>query len=259
MFHREHGERIQAAAMAIARQIAFLKHACSGADHGEGAKLFDMTTELFLDTSSDRGLVALWRDGSLLEERLLQAGPFSSSAIFPALQTFLQDHGVRLHGIERFSAGTGPGSFTGLRVAVSIQQTLAFSCGLRWAGLGSLCLWTPAAPGRFVTMVDARSGGIYCQAAHWDKDFFQILTPATRLSVEAAGTLAEFYEGRIATPSATPLRARLPSSLSIEEVNPSTQRVFPFVARDEAPVIRYGSTLTPQPASTKAKCSAVCS
>jgi tRNA threonylcarbamoyladenosine biosynthesis protein TsaB len=218
-------------------------------------KLNGMTIELFLDTSTDKGLVALWKEGVLVEERLLKAGPFSSSALFPALREFLIDHQVGLRDIQRFSAGTGPGSFTGLRVAVSVQQTLAFSLGLRWEGISSLCLWTPTDPGHFVAMVDARSGGIYCQAACWDEDSFQIVTPATRLSVDEAVALAQEHNGRIATPSAAPLRARLPSGLWIEEVNPSTQRSFSFVARDPSPVIRYGSTLTPQQPPAKAACS----
>jgi tRNA threonylcarbamoyl adenosine modification protein YeaZ len=208
-----------------------------------------MTLDLFLDTSTDRGLLAIVDQGAIVEEQQLHAGPFSSSSILPSLVNLLGKRGFSLQQFDRFIAGIGPGSFTGIRVAVSIQQSLAFAQGLPWFGWSSLHLWTPAEPGRFVAMVDARSGGIYCQAAEWQPGSYTVHEPAQRLSVEDAQVLARRFDGRIATPHAPPLVARLDDDLLIEQVQPSLKRIIGQVHAAERPAILYGSEMRPQPTS----------
>jgi tRNA threonylcarbamoyl adenosine modification protein YeaZ len=202
--------------------------------------------DLFLDTSTDQGFLALIREDGRTEERHLHAGPMSSGSIVPAILSLLQNQGLSLKQLDRFIAGIGPGSFTGIRVAVSIQQSLAFAMGRPWYGCSSLHLWTPRQPGRFVAMVDARSGGIYCQSAEWQPGSYLVHDPAQRLSVEDATLLARQFDGRIATPNVMPLRARLPEDLIIEQVLPSWHRALAHVDPEETPSILYGSEMRPQ-------------
>ncbi len=203
-----------------------------------------MTYEIFLDTSTDRGLLALWQGDRLIEEREVPAGPLSSPSLFPAIEQLLDSHALRLRQVERFSAGIGPGSFTGIRVAVSIQQSLAFAFGRQWEGVGSLGLWLPLEEGEFVAMVDARSGGIYCQAGCWCDGILRIDDEPARRPVDQAAALANRYAGRVVTPHADLIRARLPMNCCVEQVAPSS-RALRSLIREQAPLLAYagGPTL----------------
>jgi tRNA threonylcarbamoyladenosine biosynthesis protein TsaB len=85
-----------------------------------------MTGILAIDTATEACSVALWRDGQL-DERHELAARQHSQRLFSMLRELLPDGKLSAQGIEAIAWGCGPGSFTGLRIAASAVQGLAFT------------------------------------------------------------------------------------------------------------------------------------
>jgi tRNA threonylcarbamoyladenosine biosynthesis protein TsaB len=81
---------------------------------------------LAIDTTQPAGSVALAADGALLETRAIQAPTAGfSGVIYDELAALLGRHGVALREIDGYAAASGPGSFTGVRVGLTVAKGLA--------------------------------------------------------------------------------------------------------------------------------------
>lgn len=124
---------------------------------------------LALDTSSEHCSAALLVDGEVLQ-RLELAGQRHSQLLLPMVRSLLDEAGLALGALDGVAVAVGPGSFTGLRIAVSAAQGLAFGAGLPVASVSTLeaLAWGLDAP-IAVACVDARMGEIYfaaCRREH---------------------------------------------------------------------------------------------
>ena len=127
-----------------------------------------MTTILAIDTASDACSVALYREG-VYEQRYTVAPRQHSQIIFSMLGELLPDGRLRQQGVEAIAYGCGPGSFTGLRIAASAVQGLAFANDLpaipvstlacQAAGAVRLGLIDESTP--ILSVLDARINEIY--------------------------------------------------------------------------------------------------
>ena len=84
---------------------------------------------LAVDTTSEYGSLALLRDGELLEEAMLHAPGSFSPVLYEELAQLLKRHGVELADVACFAAASGPGTFTGVRVALGCVKGLAEAMG----------------------------------------------------------------------------------------------------------------------------------
>jgi tRNA threonylcarbamoyladenosine biosynthesis protein TsaB len=85
-----------------------------------------MTNILAIDTSTDACSVALYMDGQYTE--LHENAPRQhSQRLFSMLRELLPDGNLREQGVDAIAYANGPGSFTGLRIAASAVQGLAFA------------------------------------------------------------------------------------------------------------------------------------
>jgi len=82
---------------------------------------------LALETSGRMGSVALAKGEQLLGESTF-SGPMRHSAeVFPAIVGLLDRFGKKPNQIEQVFISAGPGSFTGLRIAVTIAKIMALA------------------------------------------------------------------------------------------------------------------------------------
>jgi len=117
---------------------------------------------LALDTTAEYGSIALFTGGVLLEEVPLHEPNGYGQAILQHTQALLTRHGFKPADVGCYACATGPGSFTGVRICISVAKGLAESCGAKVAGVSNLR--AIAAYGEThirASLLDARRGEIY--------------------------------------------------------------------------------------------------
>jgi tRNA threonylcarbamoyladenosine biosynthesis protein TsaB len=121
---------------------------------------------LALDTATESCSAALLLDGRLLQrEQRLERG--HAEAILPMVDALLAEAGVSLSSLDAIAFGRGPGAFTGVRLAVSVTQGLAFAARLPVVPVSDLqalaqrCLDEDHAIGRVLACTDARMHEVY--------------------------------------------------------------------------------------------------
>jgi tRNA threonylcarbamoyladenosine biosynthesis protein TsaB len=113
---------------------------------------------LSFDTATDVATVALVRDEEVLGERRSRALRVLADA-----GELLEDAGASIDDVEAVVAGTGPGSYTGLRIGLVTARALALSLGIPAAGVSTLDALAAGTPGA-VPLIDARRGEVFTLA-----------------------------------------------------------------------------------------------
>ena len=115
-----------------------------------------------IDTSSDLASLALHRDGRLLASQTLESADGFAHVIFPAIREFLENAGVQLADIDCFASACGPGSFTGVRVCLSVVKGLAAALHKPATGVSNLrALASLGNSPLRAPFIDARRGDLY--------------------------------------------------------------------------------------------------
>lgn len=127
---------------------------------------------LALDTCSECCSAALFIDGQLYEEMVLtQRG--HSDLILGMMDRLFEQANTTISSVDALAFGRGPGSFTGVRVGVSVAQGIAFARDIPVIPVSSLAAIAQQAAtefdaDQFAVAVDARMGEIYC--AHYQRE-----------------------------------------------------------------------------------------
>jgi tRNA threonylcarbamoyladenosine biosynthesis protein TsaB len=110
---------------------------------------------LAFDTATSVATVALVRDGEVLGERASRAARVLADA-----DELLRAEGLDQRELSRLAVGTGPGSFTGIRIGLAVARGLAFSLSLPVAGVSTLDALAAGAPGA-VPVIDAKRREVF--------------------------------------------------------------------------------------------------
>ncbi len=129
-------------------------------------------TILALETSTEACSVALARDGEVIERHEI-AGRGHTERVFPMIDAVLGEASAPRTAIDVVAFGRGPGSFTGVRIAASIAQGIAFAGDLPVvpvSTLAALAVGGARVSGalRFACALDARRAEIYAAAYVFD-------------------------------------------------------------------------------------------
>lgn len=109
-------------------------------------------------------------------------GPAASQRILPEIQRLLAAAGIQLAELDGLVYGTGPGAFTGVRVAVGVTQGLAFGASLPVLGISSVqavaqAAWAETQAEKILVCLDARMGEVYHAALVRQPDGWQEVSP----------------------------------------------------------------------------------
>ena len=104
---------------------------------------------LAFDTATSVATAALVEDGTVLGERVSRA-----VGVLEAADELLREAGVERGDLTALVVGTGPGSFTGLRLGLAAARGLAFALELPTAGVSTLDALAAGAPGA-LPVIDA--------------------------------------------------------------------------------------------------------
>ena len=119
---------------------------------------------LAVETSGARGGIALADGDDLLEETVLEEGMRHGRDLVPAAKAACERAGWNPRCIDLVAVSIGPGSFTGVRIAVTLAKVMAFDTGAKVVAVPSLRVMAENAPPdrrRVAAIVDAKRGGLF--------------------------------------------------------------------------------------------------
>ena len=120
---------------------------------------------LAIDTATEACSVALWNDGT--HSAHFELCPREhTQRILPMVQDILAANGTSLTELNALAYGRGPGSFTGVRIGIGIDQGLALGADLPMIGVSTLMTmaqgaWRKTGATRVLAAIDARMGEVY--------------------------------------------------------------------------------------------------
>jgi tRNA threonylcarbamoyl adenosine modification protein YeaZ len=204
---------------------------------------------LALEFSSPQRSVAVWNEGATRSE-VVEALPGHTMKPFAMITAALQQAGLEREQIECLAIGLGPGSYTGIRVAIAIAQGWQLARGVKLLGVSSVegiaaQAATAGGAGPCRVVMDAQRGELYLAGYELGDQQYREVAPlriVSRAEVEsqvAAGApllgpevTKWFPAGRLVFPRGADL-ARLAAArknfLSGEQLEPIYLRETTFV------------------------------
>jgi tRNA threonylcarbamoyladenosine biosynthesis protein TsaB len=110
---------------------------------------------LAFDTATAVATTAVVEDGEVVGERRSRAVTVLEDA-----DALLRQSGVKLSLVDGLAVGTGPGSFTGLRIGLATARGLALALDVPVAGVSTLDALATGAPGA-LPVLDARRREVF--------------------------------------------------------------------------------------------------
>lgn len=118
---------------------------------------------LFIDTSISFPTISLVKDNRVLFNFQEEIKSDMSSKILPIIDLILQKSNLSIKSINKIFVVTGPGSFTGVRIGVTIAKTIAWSLNIPVVPISSLEYMATATTNKkyLVSMIDARRENVF--------------------------------------------------------------------------------------------------
>ncbi len=142
----------------------------------------DGETILAFDSSGACCSAALWAGGRIAARRLEPMSRGQAERLMPMILAAMEEAGYDFRDLTRIAVTVGPGSFTGIRVALAAARGLALAGGLPAAGVTTFdavleSLPPSATAGRGVAIVmDSKRGDLFVQ--FYDRDRRPLSGPA---------------------------------------------------------------------------------
>ena len=117
---------------------------------------------LAFDTSSKALSLAILEDKQVLAETTINIKKNHSITLMPAIDFLMASLDLTPKDLDRIVVAEGPGSYTGLRIAVATAKTLAHTLNIELVGMSSLLALVPSQQeGLVVPLMDARRNNVY--------------------------------------------------------------------------------------------------
>jgi tRNA threonylcarbamoyladenosine biosynthesis protein TsaB len=119
---------------------------------------------LAIDTSTPVGSIAIVEGALLKAQHILNISATHNQRLLPGIDRILRDADWTVNDLDGLAVSLGPGSFTGLRIGLSVVKGLAWATGKPLAGvptLDALAANVPLVPYPIYPVLDARKGEIY--------------------------------------------------------------------------------------------------
>ncbi|MES2665023.1 MAG: tRNA (adenosine(37)-N6)-threonylcarbamoyltransferase complex dimerization subunit type 1 TsaB [Pseudomonadota bacterium] len=187
---------------------------------------------LAFDTSAAHCAAALLCGASVIQ-RVEPMEKGQAERLMPLLEELLAEAGIGWTDLAAIAVGTGPGNFTGVRIAVAAARGLALGLGIPAIGVTRLEALAHGLPRPLTVIEDARRGEVYVQS------FTATEAGPARLTAAAAGivgTLTGNAAGPDALPPAVPI-ANAIALIAAARLGTQFPRPAPFYLRgaDAAP------------------------
>ena len=121
-----------------------------------------MMNILAMDTSNKALSLAILENKELLGQVTLNIKKNHSITLMPAIDFLMNSLDMKPTDLDRIVVAQGPGSYTGLRMAVATAKTLAHTLKIELVGVSSLLALVPEqVEGLVIPVMDARRNNVY--------------------------------------------------------------------------------------------------
>jgi len=130
---------------------------------------------LGIETSTQRASLAVVEGDAVIAEANLPDGERPSASLLLTLDTLLKARGMGIKGIRGIAVGTGPGSFTGIRLGLATARGLSLSLNIPIRGVcgfDNLLSTYEGTASRVCPLVNAHSYGFYTAVYARDRRSF---------------------------------------------------------------------------------------
>jgi tRNA threonylcarbamoyladenosine biosynthesis protein TsaB len=146
-----------------------------------------------IDTSTALGSVALFEDGELVAEDTRRVSNAHGESLLPMVSALFERVGWTAREVSRWGVGVGPGSFTGIRIAVATAKGIALATGAELVGVTSLDALAFGLKGdRVASLVGAGKGEVFVQM---HADGARVLGPLHVRTEDVGACLAAATDG----------------------------------------------------------------
>lgn len=159
---------------------------------------------LVMDTAWKNLVVGLFEDGRQVAGSCEEAFKKQSETLFVRVEQLLDQAGWKLADVDRVVITDGPGSYTGLRIAMTAAKILGSQGGMQVETIPTLALYAGMAPCANV-LLDARGGRAYAAHIESGKVLWSGILPLEEIPAflnDQPGVL--YGEGELASQNAHP-------------------------------------------------------
>lgn len=132
---------------------------------------------LYIDTSSSYLYTAIVEDSKLIDSIQEEYGQSLSEVALPKIVSLFNNNKLEARDIDKIIVVNGPGSFTGIRIGITIAKVYAWSLNIPITTISSLEAMAISSENQVVhiPMINARRGYVY--AAIYDENQQELLKP----------------------------------------------------------------------------------
>lgn len=119
---------------------------------------------LFIDTSSSNVTIKIIENDNIVASFYDFIKDDISSKILPIIESLFKEVNFKINEIEKIYVVNGPGSFTGIRIGVTIAKVLASQLNIEVCPISSLEYQASGTDDSSIVLIDARRGFVYAGA-----------------------------------------------------------------------------------------------
>ena len=118
---------------------------------------------LFLDTCNHDIVIGLLKDNKLISSNIFSNDNNLSERLLPSIKRLLDENKINIKELNKIFISVGPGSFTGIRIGVTVAKTIAWSLKIDIIPISSLeIIASTNTESKYICpVIDARRGYVY--------------------------------------------------------------------------------------------------
>ncbi|WP_017549569.1 tRNA (adenosine(37)-N6)-threonylcarbamoyltransferase complex dimerization subunit type 1 TsaB [Salinicoccus carnicancri] len=154
---------------------------------------------LLIDTSNRPLSVALNRDGFTLAEINTTVKKTHSATVMDYIDKLFKMTELKKNDVHRIIVANGPGSYTGVRIGVTVAKTLAYAFGTELYSVSSLFVVAASSSrkGIVAPLFDARRGNVFGAVYNMKSDSFTEKVAPAHMSLEDLQTELSSYDSSV--------------------------------------------------------------
>lgn len=127
----------------------------------------------FIDTCTSFVTIALLKDNKLINQKNIVSNRDLSNNLFEYIEQLFKEVAILPKDVKRIYVSIGPGSFTGVRIGLTIAKTYAYSLDIKLVPISSLEIMSSTLEGDSISIIDARRGYVFAGGYNNLNNFFK--------------------------------------------------------------------------------------